>query len=70
MIEASITKHTTAILPVHVYGNPCRVEQIKQIADNYGLKIIYDAAHAFGVKINGFPVVGFGDLTILSFSCY
>lgn len=49
-IEAAITPKTTAIMPVHVYGQPCDVDRIKQIADTYGLKIIYDAAHAFGVE--------------------
>ena len=52
-IEAAITPKTTAILPVHVYGNPCAVEDIQKIGDVYGLKVIYDAAHAFGVEING-----------------
>ncbi len=66
-IESAITPHTTAILPVHVYGNPCNVERIKEIADTYGLKVIYDAAHAFGVKINGESVLNFGDLSVLSF---
>lgn len=66
-IEAAITPQTTAILPVHVYGNPCNVERIKEIADIYGLNVIYDACHAFGVKINGESVLNFGDLSILSF---
>ncbi len=67
-IEAAITPRTTAILPVHVYGNPCDVERIKEIADIYGLKVIYDAAHAFGVKFkNGKNLFDFGDLSILSF---
>lgn len=66
-IESAITPNTTAILPVHVYGNPCNLEKIKEIADNYGLKVIYDACHAFGVKINGDSVLNFGDLSILSF---
>lgn len=66
-IEAAITPKTTAILPVHVYGNPCQVEQIQQIADIYGLRVIYDAAHAFGVKINEKSVLNFGDLSVLSF---
>ena len=66
-IEAAITQHTTAIMPVHVYGNPCNVEKIQQIADAYGLKVIYDAAHAFGVSINGNSVLNYGDLSILSF---
>jgi dTDP-4-amino-4,6-dideoxygalactose transaminase len=66
-IEAAITPYTTAILPVHVYGNPCNVEKIQNIAYKYGLKLIYDAAHAFGVKINGTSIGNFGDLSILSF---
>jgi dTDP-4-amino-4,6-dideoxygalactose transaminase len=66
-IEAAITPHTTAILPVHVYGNPCRLESVQKIADTYGLKVIYDAAHAFGVKITGNSVLNFGDLSVLSF---
>jgi len=66
-IEAAITPKTTAILPVHVYGNPCDVDRIQKIADTYGLKVMYDAAHAFGVKINGNSVLNFGDLSILSF---
>jgi dTDP-4-amino-4,6-dideoxygalactose transaminase len=66
-IEAAITPQTTAIMPVHVYGNPCNVDAIKKIADTYGLKVIYDAAHAFGVKINGSSILNYGDLSILSF---
>lgn len=66
-IEAAITPKTTAIMPVHVYGNPCQTERIQKIADTYGLKVIYDAAHAFGVKENGNSVLNFGDLSILSF---
>ena len=66
-IEAAITPHTTAILPVHVYGNPADVKRIEEIADVYGLKVIYDAAHAFGVKKNGESILNFGDLSILSF---
>ena len=66
-IEAAITPQTTAIMPVHVYGNPCKIETIQKIADTYGLKVIYDAAHAFGVKINGNSVLNFGDLSIMSF---
>ncbi len=66
-IEAAITPQTTAILPVHVYGNPCKIDEIQKIADTYGLKIIYDAAHAFGVKINGNSILNYGDLSILSF---
>jgi len=66
-IEAAITPKTTAILPVHVYGNPCKVERIKEIADIYGLKVIYDAAHCFGVNYKGQGICNFGDLSILSF---
>jgi len=66
-VEAAITPHTTAIMPVHVYGNPCNVERFQNIADNYGLKLIYDAAHAFGVKINGNSILNFGDLSVMSF---
>jgi len=66
-IEALITPQTTAIMPVHVYGNPCDNEKIQQIADTYGLKIIYDAAHAFGVKQNNKNILNWGDLSILSF---
>lgn len=67
LIEAAITPRTTAILPVHVYGNPCDVEAIKQIADNYGLKVIYDACHTFDVRIADVPVLNFGDLSVMSF---
>jgi dTDP-4-amino-4,6-dideoxy-D-glucose transaminase len=66
-IEAAITPRTTAILPVHVYGNPCNVGEIQNIADIYGLKVIYDAAHAFGVRLNNSSILKFGDLSILSF---
>ena len=66
-IEAAITPQTTAILPVHCYGQPCNVEAIQRIADTYNLKVIYDAAHAFGVQINGSSVLRYGDLSILSF---
>ena len=66
-IEAAITTKTTAIMPVHVYGNPCHVERIKEIADIYALKLIYDAAHAFGVKYKGGSILNYGDLSILSF---
>jgi dTDP-4-amino-4,6-dideoxygalactose transaminase len=66
-IESAITPKTTAILPVHVYGNPCEVDKIKDIADTYGLKIIYDACHAFGVRIKNESILNFGDLSILSF---
>lgn len=66
-IEAAITPQTTAILPVHVYGNPCDIDAIECIADTYGLKVIYDAAHAFGVKRDGVSILNAGDLSILSF---
>jgi dTDP-4-amino-4,6-dideoxygalactose transaminase len=66
-IESAITPQTTAILPVHVYGNPCNVQKIKEIADAYGLKVIYDACHTFGVTIKGIPVLNFGDLSVMSF---
>lgn len=66
-IEAAITPQTTAIMPVHVYGNPCDVDAIQKIADTYGLKVIYDAAHAFGVKLNGNSILNYGDLSIMSF---
>ena len=66
-IEAAITPQTTAIMPVHVYGNPCNVDEIQRIADKHELKVIYDAAHAFGVKINGNSVLNYGDLSVLSF---
>lgn len=66
-IEAAITPHTTAIMPVHCYGHPCDVERIQKIADNYGLKVIYDAAHAFGVHGREGSVLNHGDLSVLSF---
>lgn len=66
-IEAAITPQTTAIMPVHVFGNPCNVQRIKEIADAYGLKVIYDACHTFGVTMNGIPVLNFGDLSVMSF---
>ena len=66
-IEALITEKTCAILPVHVYGNICNVEEIKKIADKYNLKVIYDAAHAFGVKFEGENVANFGDASMFSF---
>ena len=66
-IESAITPKTTAIMPVHVYGKPCDTERIKEIADKYGLKIIYDAAHAFGVEVNGESVLNAGDMSTLSF---
>jgi len=66
-IEAAITPQTTAIMPVHVYGNPCKLKAIQKIADIYGLRVIYDAAHAFGVKVDGESVLNHGDLSVLSF---
>jgi len=66
-IERAITPKTTAIMPVHVYGNPCDIERIQAIADKYGLKVIYDAAHAFGVRINGESILNNGDMSTLSF---
>ncbi|MCY1698524.1 DegT/DnrJ/EryC1/StrS family aminotransferase [Enterobacter sp. RHB15-C17] len=66
-IEALITPQTTAILPVHCYGIPCEVDKIQQIADIYGLRVIYDAAHAFGVKNSDGSVLNNGDLSVLSF---
>lgn len=67
LIEAHITEKTTAILPVHVFGNPCNVEKIQQIANKYGLKVLYDAAHAFGVTVNNKPIISYGDISMLSF---
>ncbi|TDQ36699.1 DegT/DnrJ/EryC1/StrS family aminotransferase [Thiopseudomonas denitrificans] len=66
-IEAAITPHTTAIMPVHCYGNPCQVQAIQRIADNYNLKVIYDAAHSFGVRDAGGSILRHGDLSVLSF---
>ena len=66
-IEAAITPRTTAILPVHVYGKPCETEAIQAIADKYGLKVIYVAAHAFGVEVNGESLLNAGDMSTLSF---
>lgn len=66
-IEAAITPQTTAILPVHCYGHPCDTDAIQSIADNYGLKVIYDAAHAFGVEDAGGSILRHGDLSVLSF---
>jgi dTDP-4-amino-4,6-dideoxygalactose transaminase len=66
-IEAAITPKTTAIMPVHCYGRPCNMEAIQGIADKYGLKVIYDAAHAFGVEVDGKSVLEQGDLATLSF---
>lgn len=66
-IRSAITKNTTAIMPVHVFGNPCNYEQLKQISKDNNLKLIYDASHAFGVKLNNSSILNFGDLSILSF---
>lgn len=66
-IEAAITPKTTAIMPVHVYGKPCDTKKIQEIADRYGLKVIYDAAHAFGVEVNEESVLNAGDMSTLSF---
>ena len=66
-IESAITPKTTAIMPVHVYGKPCNTKRIQEIADNYGLKVIYDAAHAFGVEVDGESILNAGDLSTLSF---
>lgn len=66
-IEALITEKTVAIVPVHVYGNICQVEEIQRIADKHGLKVVYDAAHAFGERYKGRGATSFGDASILSF---
>ena len=66
-IEAAITPRTTAVMPVHVYGRPCDVKGIQEVADKYGLRVIYDAAHAFGVEVDGESVLGAGDMSTLSF---
>lgn len=66
-IEAAITEKTTAILATHVYGNPCNVEEIERIANKYNLKVIYDAAHCFGVKYKGESLFNFGDVSTCSF---
>ncbi len=66
-IEAAITPKTTAIMPVHCYGKPCKTKEIQEIADKYGLKVIYDAAHAFGVEVDGESVLNAGDMSTLSF---
>ena len=63
-VEAAITPSTTAIMPVHVYGRPCEVDAIQKMADTYGFKVIYDAAHAFGVRLNGQSVLNFGDMSV------
>ena len=66
-MEALITPYTTAIMPVHCYGQPCEVDAIQRIADNYNLKVVYDAAHAFGVRDSGGSILRHGDLSVLSF---
>ena len=66
-IEAAITPRTTAIMPVHVYGKPCDTARIQAVADKYGLKVIYDAAHAFGVEVDGKSILEAGDMSTLSF---
>ena len=66
-LEAAISPKTTAIMPVHVYGKPCDTERIQAIADKYGLKVFYDAAHAFGVEVDGKSIMIAGDMTPLSF---
>jgi len=66
-IESMITPHTSAILAVHVFGTPCNVEKIQEVADRYGLRVVYDAAHAFGVEIDGKGIGKFGDISMFSF---
>lgn len=66
-IEAAITPHTTAIMPVSCYGKPCKMDEIQAIADKYGLKVIHDAAHAFGIEVNGESWLNKGDMASLSF---
>lgn len=66
-IEEAITEKTAAILPVHIYGNVCNINKIQAIANKHNLKVIYDAAHAFGVRKNGTSILRYGDLSILSF---
>jgi dTDP-4-amino-4,6-dideoxygalactose transaminase len=66
-IEAAITPKTTAIMPVHCYGKPCDTKGIQEVADKYGLKVIYDAAHAFGVEVDGESILKAGDMSTLSF---
>ncbi len=66
-IEKLITENTTAIMPVHCYGNPCQVDEINKLADKYNLKVIYDAAHAFGIKYKDSSILNYGDLSVLSF---
>lgn len=66
-IEAAITENTSAIMAVHCYGNPCDVDALDKLAQKYNIKVVYDAAHAFGVKVNGTSVLNFGDVSALSF---
>lgn len=66
-ISEAISSRTTAILPVHVFGNPCNTEMIGQISCKYKLRVLYDAAHGFGIRVNGEPLCNFGDLSVLSF---
>lgn len=66
-LEALITPYTTAILPVHVFGYPCDIDAIKTIADRYGVRVIYDAAHCFGVEVDDQPIGSFGDISMFSF---
>ena len=66
-IEEAITDKTVAIMPVHCYGKPCKTDEIDAIAKKHGLKVIYDAAHAFGVKVNGESILNAGDISTLSF---
>ncbi len=63
-IEELITEKTSAIIPVHVYGNVCNIEEIQKIADKYNLRVIYDSAHAFGVTVNGVGIGNFGDVSM------
>jgi dTDP-4-amino-4,6-dideoxygalactose transaminase len=67
LVEAAITPWTSAILAVHVYGQPCRMDELQRIARKHGLKLLYDAAHAFGVAVDGQPIGNFGDLSMFSF---
>lgn len=67
LIESHVSCKTSAIIPVHVFGNPCNVEEIRNIANKYGLKVIYDAAHAFGVRYKGESILKYGDMSTLSF---
>ena len=65
-IESMITPQTTGILAVHAFGTPCDVVKIQEVVDRYGLKVIYDAAHAFGVEIDGVGIGTFGDISMFS----